>query len=111
MYIYNPCQIIDIDAPAPSDPPKFTFDTEWLAITRAFHPYLSISRLQLPIPPRGEMFLKIEEEMEWIKTNVLGESEEPKDVGEVQHFIMTSPGPIPGFKGNRFPARMFNVYL
>jgi lariat debranching enzyme len=97
--------VFDISAPEDHNPPKFTFDTEWLAITRAFHPWLTTSRQQKPIPSPQTMQKKIEEELEWVKVNVQGGTDTPKDIGDVQHFIMTSPGPIPNFKGNRFPAR------
>ena len=57
------------------------------------------------------MLLKIEEEIEWVKTNALDTNGEPKEVGEVQHFTMTSPGPIPGFEGDIFPTRTSDISL
>ncbi|KAF8337498.1 lariat debranching enzyme, C-terminal domain-containing protein [Cantharellus anzutake] len=66
-----------------------TYDTEWLAITRALHPYLSLSRLQDPLPSMEEARKMVQKELEWIKENV-GEG---KKIENVQKFCMTAPGP------------------
>lgn len=45
----------------------FYYDLEWLAITRAAHPYLSTSYNQLPLPPDDELKVKIQEEKEFLE--------------------------------------------
>ncbi|KZS90091.1 DBR1-domain-containing protein, partial [Sistotremastrum niveocremeum HHB9708] len=65
------------------------YDSEWLAISRALHPYLSISRSQLPLPGHLEVASKISEALSWVQDNV-GSS---KRILDVQQFIPTAPGP------------------
>ncbi|KAG8895270.1 hypothetical protein FRC00_007672, partial [Tulasnella sp. 408] len=94
-------EIIDFPAPLDNDPPKFTFDTEWLGIVRATNQYLSKTKRQQSLPADNVLKPLIEESIRWVKENV-GEN---KDVTEVQSFSMTSPGPDPAFKGDRLPQR------
>ncbi|KAG9021279.1 hypothetical protein FS837_007384, partial [Tulasnella sp. UAMH 9824] len=87
-------EIIDFPAPLDNDPPKFTFDTEWLGIVRATNQYLSRTKRQQPLPADNVLRPLIEESIRWVKDNV-GEN---KDIPEVQSFSMTSPGPDPAFQ-------------
>lgn len=89
-----------IDVPTSSDAahnpneryvPKFTFDPEWLAITRAFHPLLSTNDSQPPFPDESTARASIAKELSWIKEHVGVNG--ILDVQECQQFIMTAPGP------------------
>ncbi|KAG9011979.1 hypothetical protein FRB90_006885 [Tulasnella sp. 427] len=92
-------EVVDFPAPLTTDPPKFTFDTEWLGVVRATHQWFSRDKRQQSLPSDNVLRPLIEENIRWVKENV-GES---KDITEVQAFTMTSPGPDPAFRGNRFP--------
>lgn len=74
--------------------PTFMFDVEWLGITRALHPYLSLTRNRARFPPPETLKRRVEEEIEWARKNV-GE----KPVGDIQKFVMTAPGPAKGHGG------------
>lgn len=71
--------------------PMFTFDPEWLAITRALHPHLSTSRVQTPLPTSEEARSLVATELEWVRQNVPNGGLQP--VSEVQKFWRTAPGP------------------
>ncbi|KAF8599429.1 DBR1-domain-containing protein [Ceratobasidium sp. AG-I] len=83
--------VLDIvSSMASSAPPlKLTYDREWLAISRALHPFLSTTRRQTPLPPPWEMAPLISESQRWVDEHV-GEQE----ISHVQQFVMTAPGPI-----------------
>lgn len=91
-----------IDLPTPSDngeslqpSPTLTFDPEWLAITRAFHPWLSTTRYQRPFPDEAEARGMVGQEMEWVEKNLRGRDRDknPLLVSECQRFTPTAPGP------------------
>ncbi|WVQ99839.1 hypothetical protein IAU59_006982 [Kwoniella sp. CBS 9459] len=106
-------QFLEIPAPSPSpagQPPRLTFDKEWLAITRALHPYLSTQVHQRPLPPPKVLEQLIADEKKRIagegllvpsQEEVVGENGEVKvelvwekgdiDVGRVQRFWPTAP--------------------
>lgn len=102
MVILIRTQVIDISSPhehpstAEDDDaierptPLFTFDPEWLAITRAFHPWFSTARLQKPFPEETEARELVRKELDWVKDNVNGDS---LLVARCQQFIPTAPGP------------------
>ncbi|KAG8906010.1 hypothetical protein FRC01_008169 [Tulasnella sp. 417] len=92
-------EIIDFPAPLTNDPPRLTFDVEWLGIVRATHQYFSRTKTQHPLPPDNVLRLRIAENIRWVKENV-GES---KDITEIQAFATTSPGPDPAFVGDSYP--------
>ena len=117
-----------MDVPTPEDfvptkdnEPTLTYDPEWLAITRAFHPYLSNGRMQPIYPDEEAARGMIEKELEWVKSHVRnsgnekigGGSEEKlgmRDVADCQVFVKTAPGP--GSEGEaKFQQREFCVFL
>jgi lariat debranching enzyme len=67
-----------------------TFDPEWLAVTRALHPYLSLAHHQTRLPPNSTEL--ITRELEWVKRNVGTSGDGILDVEEVQKFVKTAPG-------------------
>ncbi|CAE6479541.1 unnamed protein product [Rhizoctonia solani] len=80
-----------------ASPPTLTYDREWLAISRAMHPFLSTQRHQPTIPPVWDLAPLIQESQRWVDENV-GE----REIRQVQEFIMTAPGPV---NTNQRPAR------
>ena len=70
-----------------------SFDLEWLAISRAFHPWLSTTRHQPPFPEETEARAMVSKELEWVIQNV--EQDERGDilVSDYQTFTITAPGP------------------
>ncbi|WWC90879.1 uncharacterized protein L201_005816 [Kwoniella dendrophila CBS 6074] len=93
--------------PSSDQPPRLTFDPEWLAISRAFHPYFSTSIQQTSLPPPkvlkqliSDEIQRINEEgllvpseivnedgtvnLEWVKNDKI-------DITRVQKFWPTAP--------------------
>jgi len=104
-------EVVDVPIPNGSSPlkpkpdtqwPKLTYDPEWLAITRAFHPYLSTDRTQSTYPDEDTAREMIRRELEWVKSNVCNNGDsvvkEMKDIRDCQLFVMTAPPP--GNEGN-----------
>lgn len=88
--------------------PVLTYDPEWLAITRAFHPLLSTTKRQPPFPAEEEARERVRQAQEWITTNVYGgNSGTTKRIEEVQTFAMTAPGPTDDDKRTRTMQRTF----
>jgi len=69
--------------------PVVSFDPEWLAITRAFHPYMSTGLNQLSYPDESTARAAIEKDLEWVKEHV-----KAMKVEECQAFVVTAPPPI-----------------
>ena len=92
-------QVIDFPSPEPTYEqhsgvrisPKLTFDPEWLAITRAFHPYFSTTRSQPPFPGEAQAREMVEKELDWVVKNVKNSG--IRDISECQTFVATAPGP------------------
>ncbi|WWD18909.1 hypothetical protein CI109_103365 [Kwoniella shandongensis] len=80
-------QFFEVSAPNPSpegQSPRLTFDPEWLAISRAMHPYLSTKHSQTPLPPREAIQQLIQDEKDRIERDgLLVPSEEERDDGVV----------------------------
>ena len=62
---------MEVPTPESDSPPRLQFDPEWLAITRAFHPWLSLTPNQRPLPSHEEGKKLIEEARKWIEENVV----------------------------------------
>ncbi|KAH8822926.1 Metallo-dependent phosphatase-like protein [Flagelloscypha sp. PMI_526] len=78
-------EFIDVPTPTPvTSPPTFTFNNEWLAICKAFHPYLSLTSHQLPFPSYEDAQTAVR-----IALEELGNVE--RDVRDVQQFVTTAP--------------------
>lgn len=81
--------------------PKLTFDPEWLAITRAFHPYMSTRRRQADYPDEATARASVAEEMKWVKSNVQNQKTNSSEASlggirsilDCQTFVQTAPGP------------------
>jgi lariat debranching enzyme len=84
--------------------PLLSFDPEWLAICRAFHPFLSTTRQQPAFPDEAEARALVAKEREWVAQNVPVDARGEIPVLEHQVFTMTAPGP--GSEGpNKFRQR------
>ncbi|KAJ7130242.1 lariat debranching enzyme, C-terminal domain-containing protein [Mycena epipterygia] len=87
-------EVIDVPTPAAHQPPKGTrhhtptlfFDPHWLAIVRAFAPFMPLEAQPTPLPPAAELRALIADAFAWVQENV-GE----KAVGDVQVFAQTAP--------------------
>ncbi|KAF8521404.1 lariat debranching enzyme, C-terminal domain-containing protein [Hysterangium stoloniferum] len=90
-------EIVDIPVsdefatPSEGGSPRFTFDPEWLAISRALHPYLSTTKVQAALPKPDEARAMIASELEWVRTNVGNGG--LREINDVQKFWRTAPGP------------------
>lgn len=83
---------MDIDAPENILPPKLTFDPEWLAVVRAFDPYMTLTENQHGSYPDHQAAIKaVSRELEWIKQNLLEGGRQ--DINDVQTFVTTASGP------------------
>lgn len=69
-------QVVDIPVREESEPASdgspvtLSYDPEWLAITRAFQPYLSLKREQLPYPDLDAARTAIAREWDWVHEHV-----------------------------------------
>ncbi|KAF5327322.1 hypothetical protein D9619_004265 [Psilocybe cf. subviscida] len=98
-------EVIDLAVPeddAPAQPASSTsaadeltlsYDPDWLAITRAFHPLLSTTRQQPPFPDEVDARALIAKEREWVLKNIPTNSRGEIPVMDYQQFAMTAPGP------------------
>ncbi|PKY51763.1 RNA lariat debranching enzyme [Rhizophagus irregularis] len=59
-----------IDFPEANGKFEFSYDEEWLAITKATQEYLTLSSNAKPLPPDNEIQKKIEEELRWVQENI-----------------------------------------
>lgn len=85
-------QIIDVQTPEEAATPQMTFDPVWLAISRAFHPQLSLKVQQAPLPSEQTICKAlIEKELHWLQQNVKEGGKVP--IAEVQQFQQTAPFP------------------
>jgi hypothetical protein len=84
-------------SPAPPQAPRLTYDPEWLAISRAFHPFLSLESRQRAFPLEERARALVSEARKWIVDDLArrepGADLEDLEVGAVQEFVMTAPGP------------------
>lgn len=86
------CQVIDVPTKEFSGTPLMTFDPEWLAITRAFHPHLSTNRTQPRLPDERQSKDMITKELDWVLHNVGEKQDGIVNVTDVQTFWPTAPG-------------------
>lgn len=59
-------QYLEVPTPefvSPETGARLTFDREWLAITRALHPYLSLEIASRPLPPPEQVKSLVEAEL------------------------------------------------
>jgi lariat debranching enzyme len=110
-------QVVDIPVPgssAPSSPAedkgkgkattpprsqsaRLTYDLEWLAISRAFHPFLALTQFQRAFPPEEAARALVAEARTQIVADLRAREPvldaEDLEVTQIQEFVMTAPGP------------------
>ncbi|EMD34232.1 hypothetical protein CERSUDRAFT_97491 [Gelatoporia subvermispora B] len=93
-----------IDVPIPPEqaevlrsgaPAVLSFDPEWLAITRAFQPYMSLELKAAKIPDEATMRAAVQRELAWVQEHVMA-GRDVLPLEEVQQCDTTAPPP--GFK-------------
>ncbi|KAG6872557.1 hypothetical protein C0995_008901 [Termitomyces sp. Mi166 len=92
-------EVIDIPTPAfeqtgpplSSAGPTLSFDPVWLAITRAFHPNLSLSRVQAAFPSEIHARALVEHELKWVYEHVRPKLDGGWAILECQKFVATAP--------------------
>ncbi|KAJ6567589.1 lariat debranching enzyme, C-terminal domain-containing protein [Mycena vulgaris] len=77
--------------------PRLTYDLEWLAITRAFHPFLALTQFQRAFPLEDAARALVAEArtsiVDDLRAREPGLDAEDLEVTQVQEFAMTAPGP------------------
>lgn len=98
-------EIVDVPAPTESDAPTLAFDVEWLAITRAFAPYMSTSARQPAFPDEPAARAAVQSSLDWVRAQILaGEPDGVRRVADVQQFGETAPAPgAPDAQGRSQP--------
>ncbi|KAG5643596.1 hypothetical protein DXG03_000604 [Asterophora parasitica] len=93
-------EVIDTptDTPPSSSPATISYDPVWLAITRAFHPNLSLSKVQPAFPKETHARSLLERELKWVQDNIPKKLGGSWDIKECQTFVMTAPPHRPGEK-------------
>jgi lariat debranching enzyme len=85
---------MDIDTPETSSPPRLTFDPEWLAVVRAFDPYMVLTQSQHGSYPEHQAAIEaVARELEWVRQNLPEGGRQ--DINDIQTFVMTATGPTP----------------
>ncbi|KAH0579198.1 hypothetical protein H2248_003350 [Termitomyces sp. 'cryptogamus'] len=91
-------EVVDIPTPSfnqtklPSPAgPTLSFDPVWLAITRAFHPYFSLSRMQAAFPSETHARALVECELKWVNDNVPHKLDGGWAILDCQKFVVTAP--------------------
>ncbi|KAI0737478.1 lariat debranching enzyme, C-terminal domain-containing protein [Daedaleopsis nitida] len=91
-------EVIDVDPPpsfsSATGPPVLAFDPEWLAIVRAFNPYMSLTHGQAAYPDEAAARAAVRREREWVDAHVFAAKPEGvARIDDVQQFVVTAPGP------------------
>ena len=86
-------EVVDVDVPSPNPNPLFSFDPEWLAINRAFHPWFSTVPHQRTFPDEQEARAMVSKELEWVNANIKKDENGVIPVEDWQSFAQTAPGP------------------
>jgi len=85
---------VDLDPPETNSPPRLTFDPEWLAVVRAFDPYMTLTEKQHGSYPDHQAAIEaVSRELEWVKRNLPEGGRQ--DIHDVQIFVITATGPTP----------------
>ncbi|RXW19075.1 hypothetical protein EST38_g6773 [Candolleomyces aberdarensis] len=102
-------EVIDVDVLSSNPTPVISFDPEWLAINRAFHPWFSTTAHQQTFPDEQEARTMVAKELEWVNTNVKTDENGVIPVEDWQTFAQTAPGPgSEGANKNRQPPAYAN---
>ncbi|CAG8631351.1 5740_t:CDS:2, partial [Dentiscutata heterogama] len=77
-----------LDFPEANGPLEFSYDEEWLAITKATHQFFSVTYKQVPLPTESQMQDPLDTSQEWVRNNIL-----QRDSGLLipKNFLPTAP--------------------
>lgn len=107
-------QVVDVTesadfVPSPTtNRPTLTFDPEWLAITRAFNPYMSTTSQQNAYPDEAAAREAVAQNLEWVQRMLADKG--IRSVADVQQFAVTAPPPgAPGASGRSQRESAFAV--
>jgi len=88
--------VVDIPAPedgvSPSPAVALSYDPEWLAVTRAFQPYLSRRREQAMYPDPAAARAAVAREWDWVHAHVPPKLSDGWRVDACQRFSRDSGG-------------------
>ncbi|WFD35038.1 lariat debranching enzyme [Malassezia cuniculi] len=86
------------------------FNKRWLAITKALHPYFSLTHRQTSIPPAHELRAAVEASLKELEERTLQSSvlSDPLDVRNVQQFEHTAPVHSPDITMHSAPPRLYD---
>ncbi|KZO89748.1 Metallophos-domain-containing protein [Calocera viscosa TUFC12733] len=95
-------EIVDVPSPMPVgiDGVAITFDPQWLAITRAFFPYLSLEARQKDMPDLPTMKAEVGRQLAWVKSHLTHGGAIP--INDVQQFKKTASGGTEQTRGVRW---------
>ncbi|KAJ7049470.1 lariat debranching enzyme, C-terminal domain-containing protein [Mycena amicta] len=92
-----PGEMEDTNGTDPIQPPRLTYDPEWLAISRAFYPFLSLEQRQRAYPLEDAARTLVADARTWItddlKTREPSLDIEDLEIAQIQEFVRTAPGP------------------
>ncbi|CAG8499496.1 7428_t:CDS:10 [Scutellospora calospora] len=60
-----------LDFPEANGPMEFSYDEEWLAITKATDQFFSVTYKQVPLPTEIQIREQIDASQEWVRNNIL----------------------------------------
>ncbi|KAF7303732.1 hypothetical protein MIND_00602800 [Mycena indigotica] len=84
-------EVVDIPTSAKYDPPRLAYDAEWLAISRAMHPFFSLEQRQRAYPSETAVRALVADARSWLADR--HDDIEDIEVAKIQRFAMTAPGP------------------
>ncbi|EAU86610.2 lariat debranching enzyme [Coprinopsis cinerea okayama7 len=91
-------EVMEVDTPQPTTPsgtPTLAFDPEWLAITRALHPWFSSTMTQQELPSVADARALVAKELEWVENHIQKSSDGCIRVEDWQEFAPVAPGHDP----------------
>jgi lariat debranching enzyme len=101
---------MDINTPETSSPPRLTFDPEWLAVVRAFEPYMTLTQKQHGSYPDHQTAIEaVSRELEWVKLNLPEGGRQ--DINDIQTFVTTATGPTPETQAAKAQQRGVIVFF
>ncbi|KAK4048773.1 lariat debranching enzyme [Microbotryomycetes sp. JL201] len=77
--------------------PRLYFDPHWLAIVRAFSPYLSLDVRPKPFPDVSRHEQLVADALDWVRAHVGSNGDGKVEVDQIQQFAKTAPAPGEGY--------------
>lgn len=83
-------EVIEYPAPVASETPRISLDPEWLAITKAFHPFFSTIKQQNVYPTEENARDLVRKASGWVQQHVMADGK-VKFLEDVQRFSISAP--------------------